>query len=645
MFQADSFGLPLAGLRHTTMKQVKHLIVSSLVVSLLLSARQSATATTLLSDESDKVDQLFQKWNKPDSPGCALAIIDHGKTIYKRGYGMADLDHSIPNSPETVFHVGSISKQFTAMTIALLAQQGTLALDDDIRKFLPELPVYRNPITIRNLLQHTSGLREHQDLLWLAGWRTEDVETEADIVKLISRQKELTFNPGEQFGYSNTNYTLLAVIAERATRQSFRDLVEAMILRPLGMTSSIVRSDHALIVKNRAFGYLPRYEGGYGISNFNFEFAGSTNLNTTVEDMSRWDRNFYDRRVGATVIDAMLTPGTLNDGTKLRYGLGLYAGTYRGLKTVEHGGADPGFLSHWLQFPDQQFSVICFCNTFDINTSAVARQIATIYLADKFQQSPTTPGKPATDDVKRLRVPERELNQAVGMYFDPIDNRVRKLYVKGAKLFFWRAVGNEEELLALGDNRFRMVAYPNVEIVVKPNANRAGKQMHLITNGQKPDIFESVKEVSLTSKQINQFVGRYYSEELDVTYELKSRDGKLLVERTRGLPFPPLAARFEDGFFDEGGSIALRFTRDSRRHISGFLISRGRVRALRFYRINFGVRRPGGALVFDQAWSITKRRQAAARQGGAQIKLKQDLTLLHVDDHFVAGYTAQTQAY
>lgn len=569
---------------------------SRLAVVLVLLLAQSAPAQTpagapAFAEDKEarakKVDELFEKWNKPDSPGCALAIIKDDQIIYKRGYGMADLERGVPISPETVFHVGSISKQFTAMTILMLAQQGKLSVDDDIRKFIPEMPDYGTPVTVRQLLLHTSGLRDQQDLLWLAGWRREDEQTEEDILGLVSRQKELNFKPGEEFGYSNTNYTLLAVIAQRVTKKSLRELAEANIFKPLGMTSTVVRDDHALIVKNRAVGYLPRYEGGFGIITLNFDYAGSSNLNTTVEDLARWDRNFYDRRVGGNVIELMLTPGTLNDGTKLNNGYGLLVGKYKGLRIVEHGGADPGFISQWIQFPDQKFSVACLCNTFDLNPAAVVRQVATIYLAERFPPPAGAGSNTAAENVRGVQVSERELAKAAGLYFNPNNGSVRKLYVKEGKLFFWREPGNEVELAALGDNRFRMVGVPaKVEIIVKPERPGAGTQMLMINNDEKPSVFEHVEAAAYTPERMAEFVGSYRSEELNAVYELTVENGKLMIGRRRGHSFPPLAARFADGFADEErAGVSLRFTRKDRRRVTGFILSRGRIRGLRFTKV------------------------------------------------------------
>ena len=245
-----------------------------------------------------RVDKLFERFNKPDSPGCAVAVVRDGRIVYEHGYGMADLDHDIPITPSTVFHVASMSKQFTATAIVLLAQEGRLSLDDPVRKYVPEVPDFGVPITLRHLIHHTSGLRDQWELLEMAGWRYSlDLITDDDVLELVSRQKELNFKPGEKFLYCNTGYTLLAQVVKRVSGKSLREFTEERIFKPLNMTSTHFRDDHAEIVKRQAYGYVPD-KATFRLSVTNFDTVGATSLLTTVEDLAVWDRNFYDKRVG-----------------------------------------------------------------------------------------------------------------------------------------------------------------------------------------------------------------------------------------------------------------------------------------------------------------------------------------------------------
>jgi CubicO group peptidase (beta-lactamase class C family) len=306
-----------------------------------------------------------------------------GRIVYKHGYGMADLDHNVTITPSTVFHVASMSKQFTAASILLLAQQGKLSLDDDVRKYISELPDFGSPITIRHLIYHTSGLRDQWDLLGLAGWRYSlDLITDDDVMSVLTSQKELNFKPGEKHVYCNTGYTLLAIIVKRVSGMSFRQFTTKNVFEPLGMSRTFFRDDHAEIVKNNAYGYESENDGPFRLGLTNFDTAGATSLHTTVEDLVLWDENFYHPRVGGPSLrDQMLQRGKLNNGETLDYAFGLVVGKYKGLPTVDHGGADAGYRSDMTRFPDQHFSVAVLCNYSETNPSSLARSVADIYLA------------------------------------------------------------------------------------------------------------------------------------------------------------------------------------------------------------------------------------------------------------------------
>lgn len=330
---------------------------------------------------SARVDKLFAPWDKPDSAGCALAIVRDGRIIYSRGYGMADLEQDIPITPASVFYVGSLSKQFTAMAIALLVQQGALGLDDDIRKYLPELPLYDKPITIRHLIHHTSGLMEYMPLLARAGWRPGAPFGNQDVLEIVARERHLNFQPGEQFAYSNTGYTLLALIVDRAASVHLDEFAEARIFSPLRMKDTHFHADATRIVKRRAYAYEPLPSGGLRLAPPVPTRIGAGGIFTTVEDLARWDQNFYDARVGGNMlIKQITTPGTLNGGQALEYAFGLEVRDYRGLRVVEHGGDFAGYHAYLARFPDQRFSVILLCNLSNINQVPLAHAVADIYL-------------------------------------------------------------------------------------------------------------------------------------------------------------------------------------------------------------------------------------------------------------------------
>lgn len=332
-----------------------------------------------------KMNLIFAAWNKRDSPGCAVSTIRNGAVVYKAAYGMAGLDHDIPITPATVFHVASISKQFTAAAIELLAQDGNLSLDDDARKYLPELPDFGTRMTIRQLLLHTSGLRDQWVLLDWAGWRYPvDLVTNEDVLQLVWKQRALNFKPGDRFWYSNTGYTLLGEIVRRVSGLSLREFTAAHIFEPLEMAHTDFRDDHAQVTKGQAYGYFRKAAGAYRLSVPNFDTVGATDLVTTVDDLARWNANFDSGRVGgADLIRQIVHPGALNSGQPVPYGLGVELGTYRGLVTVEHTGSEAGYRADFLRFPEQHAAVICLCNDASANAGELARKIADLVLADR----------------------------------------------------------------------------------------------------------------------------------------------------------------------------------------------------------------------------------------------------------------------
>ena len=348
---------------------------------ILLNAQTKREPDYLL---TGKVNKLFAEWDRPDCPGCALAIIKDGQIIYKHGYGIANLEYNIPITPSSVFYVGSIAKQFTAMCIALLVQQGKLSLDDNIRKFTPEIPDYGAPITIRHLIHHTSGLRDFWDLIGQAGRRWDDAYNINDVIEAVTKQKDLNCKPGEKHIYSNSGYMLLAVIVQRATGKSLREYAEEQIFKPLGMRHTRFHDDHTSILRNRAFGYVPQNGNDFSVHSINNDLVGAGGLWTTVEDLSLWDANFYTAKVGGRgLIQQIQTPGTVTDGTKIDYAFGLHIDEYKGLKRVRHGGVFAGYRAEMIRFPDKRFSVALLCNSSSIVPTKIANEIADIFLFDQ----------------------------------------------------------------------------------------------------------------------------------------------------------------------------------------------------------------------------------------------------------------------
>ena len=564
------------------MKLVYQILLLALLITFGGASATVAQSSKPANDtQPEKIDALFAEWNKPNSPGCALAVIKDGQVLYKRGYGMANLDYDLPISSKTVFNIASVSKQFTAMSIALLAREGKVSIDDDVRKYLPELPQYSAPVTIRQLLHHTSGIREYSHLMQLAGIRFQDA-TADDIYKIITRQKELNFNPGDEYLYSNSGYFLLARIVQRVSGKSLRQFAEENIFKPLGMSSTRFHDDSSEVIKNRATGYSSRRDGGFAVESTTSDSVGDGGLLTTIDDLILWDRNFDHNNLGGgqELIREALTRGTLNNGERIDYGFGLDVETYRGLNEFGHGGAFNGFGADMVRFPDQRFAVFCLCNISNGELGRLTRQVADIYLAGEFK---TSSGTAVLPEPKVVQVSEQELAAVAGSYFNFANNNFRRLYVKNGKLIYSRG-GSESELAPLGNKRFRMLGVPDqIEISFKSPRPGAPLQMFTAANGKVFMVHDAVKAATYTPPQLREFSGTFYSEEIEATYAISLKDDKLVLRRKNVDGETPLVGQFADAF-SAAGTGGLRFTRDAQNRVTGFLLTTGRVRNLRFVR-------------------------------------------------------------
>jgi len=333
------------------------------------------------------IDALFSEWDRPDSPGYGLGVIKDGELIYAKGYGLADLEHNIPISSSSVFYIGSVSKQFVTMSILLLEEEGKVNLDDEIQVYLPDFPRYNAPLTIRNFIHHTSGVRDNLTLWGLAGGDILDhIEDEA-IYEMIKRQKELNFTPGERYLYSNSCYFMLAMVVEEASGESIKDYADKNIFGPLGMTNSHFHDDHSHLIKDKAFSYSPNNEGFNNLI-MRFDLVGSGGVYSNIEDMYLWDQNFKHNilgKGGQEIIEKMHTNGLLNNGKSTGYAFAIANGTYRGLRTAGHSGALAGYRANHMRFPDQNFSVILLGNLSSHNSTLMAQKVAEVYLEDQME--------------------------------------------------------------------------------------------------------------------------------------------------------------------------------------------------------------------------------------------------------------------
>jgi CubicO group peptidase (beta-lactamase class C family) len=558
----------------------------SVLLSSLLLASLGVQAQSLSPDMATKVDKVFEKWARPDSPGCALGIYKDGQVVYKRGYGMANLNDDIPITPATVFHVASMSKQFTAASILLLAQQGKLSLDDDVHKYIPELPDFGERITLRHLMHHTSGLRDQWALLGLAGWRySQDLITDDDVMSVLVHQKALNFKPGEKYMYSNTGFTLLALVVKRVSGMSLREYTTKNIFEPLGMTHTHFRDDHEEVIKHDALGYEQAGEGKpFRMSLTNFDTTGATSLHTTVEDLQLWDENFYRPRVGgAAFIQQMLEKGKLNNGKDQDYASGLAIATYKGLPIVGHGGADAGYRSDMERFPDQHFGAAVLCNSAEASPGELLRQVADIVLArDIKQPTPAAPAAAAKTGV--ITMTAEQMKAVAGTYWKREDNDYQRIVLEGGSLQVDFGEDEYHPLKPFAESHFHIAGTSwgeHVDLHFVAAANGKPARIEHSWDGEKPDIYERVETVDPNPAQLGEFAGAYMSEEIDPVYRFEVRGDKLTLLRLKNKP-DSLRPTTQDVFTGQIGTI--RFTRDANHRISGFVLDAGRIQGFHFTR-------------------------------------------------------------
>lgn len=532
---------------------------------------------------NDQVDELFTVWDSNDSPGASVAVVKDGAIIYKNGYGMANLEYDIPNSPSTIFHVASVSKQFTVFSLLLLESQGKLSLDDDIRKYIPEVPDFGPTITLRHLATHTSGMRDQWNLLALAGWRLDDVITTEHVLKLVSKQKELNFNPGEELVYCNTGFTLLAEVVARVSKMSFAEFTQANIFTPLKMNNTLFYDDHEKIVKNRAYSYQSA-SNGFKKSVLSYANVGATSLFTTVEDLSLWSINFSNPKVGnPAIIKKMNTKTVLNDGKEVSGAMGQFVGEYKGLNEIQHGGADAGYRTYLTRFSDQNFAVVVFSNSANFNSGGIAHKIVDIYLKDQLETKPEEEIKEDTEvtTTEEITVDQEILQSYVGDYeLQPgfiitvtEENSVLSVQATGQPMIGTGPISN---------TKFKLVGV-EAEIEFLSKDDGTIEALKLYQNGR---IMDAPRMASFdkSAVDLSTYQGSYYSDELSTYYHIHLEDNELVVKHQRHSNLK-LELVKEDTFSSNAWFFGqIEFVKDENNKIKGFKVNADRVRDLYFGR-------------------------------------------------------------
>lgn len=523
-----------------------------------------------------RVDSLFASFDSRDSPGCAVGVYRGGELVLARGYGMADIEGGVPVTPQTVFDVASNSKQFTALAVLLLERRGHLALDDRVRPLVPELPKHGDPITIRHLLNNTSGLRDLGDLLELRGQGIERPIDLEQAMELLSRQERLNFVAGERYQYSNTNWILLALVVERVSGQRFRDFMKVEVFARLGMHRTEVRDDWTRPIRGAARSYTPMGDSGYRVNHAwgrASGLGGMSFIHTTVEDLALWDRNFYQENVGgAGIVARMYERGRLNSGDTIFYASGLMLGRQLGLRSVFHGGHGGG-SSELIRFPERKLSVAVLCNQYHTHTDArgLALEVAALFLGDTMNSTADSEGQRrprAFQDVRNV------LMDYAGLYWIPEQARRAEFVVRNG-ILLEVSDGEEYPLEALGEGRFQ----DEWESVAFDDDGTGGRGVHRPTAEEYtlirwPD--------SYTPENPEEYLGDFFSAELDASWTIRLFEGRLVLARD-GATDVQLRPALHDVFMIPGTLI--EFHRTVSGEVDSLEVSTARVDGLRFARV------------------------------------------------------------
>lgn len=543
------------------MRNLLNLIVTSLLAAGLASAQLPAKEKVVAGAE--RAFEKAAKTNPLPAPGCAVGVSLNGESVFEKAFGMAEMEHSVPNTPQTIFESGSVAKQFTAAALVLLQLDGKLKIDDDVRKYIPELPQYDKPITIRHLLNHTAGLRDWGSVMALTGaGRGDRVVTQAIALDVIYRQKHLDFTPGAEYSYSNSGYQLAAEIVERVSKQKFSTFIEERIFKPLGMTNSSWREDFQQIVPGRAQAYSR--QGANAPWRLNMPImnvVGNGGMLTTVGDWLKWNAMLDAKTFGEPFVQALETQGVLNDGRKIAYALGVSVGDYRGIKEVTHSGATAGYQTYLARFPERKLSVAVLCNGTPPSSGSIVYGIVN----EIFNPVPRPP------EVLFRMYTDEELKKYTGIWKNDVTRNINTIAVDKGKLTMngtWMiAVGVDTFGLGVAKLKFKDGTPMTAEI-----ANPDGSTNRLT----------QVVEWKPTAKELSEFAGEWYSEEAQAKASFVVENGKVFIlnKPVIKLPLDPI---YKDHFTGEG--YVIWFTRNAKGKIERMHVGGGRMRDMFFERI------------------------------------------------------------
>jgi len=535
----------------------------------------------ITSPSEEKIDEIFSYWPK-EGPGGVVGIVHNGELVFQKAYGKASLEYNIPMTNETVLNIASVSKQITAYSLILLEQQGKLSLDDDVRKYLPEIPDFGTPITIRHLLTHTSGLRNFQNLLAIAGWREGDAMTNDDLLRYISRQKELNFPVGEEYLYCNSGFVLVTFIVERVTGEDFKDWTRKNIFEPLGMMNTSYRENMERIHPNTATSYRFDQSNQFVQPLKYWTYMGNGNVYTTVEDLSKWIANFETGQLGGMkAINILIEPGILNNGDTLGYALGIGIGDYRGIKRYSHGGSVGGYRSNMVYYPEENLGVIVLTNFSTANPGRIVSAISDYLMESKLEETATASSNQPGHLSEEKEISAEAWSVLKGEYL--VDGVLVKIFDCGEKVCgIAEGVTPQFEIKAASDTSFFVQGFP-LSFWISKNQEMDIQQFDVLQGFNRSRGYK-IEKTFMESEKSHNLIGKYFSPELNTFYHIEKENQKFLAKHPRHSD-TELTAHSRERWSSASFHLSQLKFKWNGTEVEGFWVSNGRVRNLWFEKL------------------------------------------------------------
>lgn len=526
-----------------------------------------------------RIDSLFVDWQKGNHPGGVIGVMKGDQWLYRKTFGNASLEFQVPIDFDTRFNVASVSKQFTAMGIIKLHLEGRLALDDSIQKYLPEIPVFEKTITIRQLLHHTSGLRSLHGLLEMAGWKWNNSRTKEDLFRLMMRQEDLNFVPGTEYGYSNTGYVFLAEIIERVTGTSFEAWTAENILKPLGLKNSFFEEDYTRVHQKDATSYAMREDGFHQEVPF-WGYVGAGNMHSTLDDLMAWYGNFVRPARGwSEAFEFLQVTDKLTTGEENNYAMGIVLDEFQGQNRIQHSGGVGGYRSFACIYPDQDLRIVVLTNFASSDPAGINNSIAEVFLPVK------TEVKAAGKQYKPIKLKSKKREEYIGFYWNPKNLLAREIRLENDTLWYVRSETNKTVLIPVGDDLFLLGPFAGASLVKFNVTDQEKREFIVGYESDNPGKFDSYVPPVIDEALLQTYVGKFFSPELQTTYEIK-RDGmRLYAEHIRlGTIEISVATKF---IAVAGWPLGtLEFKEDGTGQIVEFTASNGKAQKVRFVKIN-----------------------------------------------------------